>query len=96
MVPEFSIEVQANESGYLAELDYGKLQIAPMEGMGFTPGQLLVSSTAACGGSVFGMIATKMHLPIQAVRIEANAKRNLEQAISLVFKNCPTIEIVER
>ena len=120
MPPEFSIEVQANENGYLAELDYGQLQIAPMEDTSFTPGQLLVSSTAACSGIVFGMIATKMRLPIDRVRIKANAKRNLEeamrvesihlhyvitgqglresaveQAISLAFKNCPTVQSIK-
>jgi len=61
-------------------LEYGKLQIAAIPELGYTAHQLLVASTAACGGIVFGMIAKKMRLNVTDVRIRADALRNPEEA----------------
>ncbi len=73
---EFGLELVANTNGYECQLEWGTLQIAAMPEMGYTAHQLLVASTAACGGIVFGMIAKKMRLNVTDVRIRADAIRN--------------------
>lgn len=73
-----------NEKHIEADLGFGKMVISSDPEVGFRPVELLVSSVAACSGSVFYSILKKQRLNFSDVSIEADVERNKAEANRVV------------
>jgi len=63
-----------------ADFEYGKIEISSNTELGFRPVQLLVSSLAGCSGGLLKKIMEKKRITFDSIDIEADIKRNEEEA----------------
>lgn len=68
------------EDHFETEHDFGSLIISGDEKKGFRPYQLLVSSIVGCSGIVFNKILVKQRTNYDKLTIEADVKRNEQEA----------------
>ncbi|MFC0471181.1 OsmC family protein [Halalkalibacter kiskunsagensis] len=74
------MEFIMKENSFVADLEFGQLEVSGNADFGFRPYQLLVSSIAVCSGGVLRKILDKKRVDYKDIRIKADVKRNEQGA----------------